>query len=404
MGKKPELLSPAGDLEKLKAAVRFGADAVYVGAGEYSLRAGQTNFSLEDLTQGVEFAHQNKVRVYLAMNIFAFDDDFAGMKEYLQKAVKLGIDAVIVSDPGVLSLVRSVSKKLKIHLSTQANTLNSQSVKFWQKQGVSRVVLGRELSLTQIKLIRKTAPKMELELFIHGAMCMSYSGRCLLSKHLTDRSANRGECSHPCRWEYQIKETERPNEELTIAEDRRGTYIMNSRDLCLIDKITELVSAGINSFKIEGRMKSVYYAALVTKIYCQAIDACLAKKPFEPRWKEELEKVSHRHYTTGFYFNDPETENVYAGATIRNYTFVGTVVAHEPKKQQIEVLGRNYFAVSDVLEVLDPDVKEIKAFKIERITSLEGQEQKEAHNQHHVLVKIDSEDKISPDSLLRRRI
>jgi len=317
--------------------------------------------------------------------------------DYLKKAIKLGIDAVIISDPGLLVLVRKVSRKIKIHLSTQANTINSEAVKFWQKQGVSRIVLGRELSLKQVRKIRNAVPKIELELFVHGAMCMSYSGRCLLSKHMLGRSANRGECAHPCRWQYRLKEMERPDEEFSIEEDARGTYVMNSKDLCMIEHIPKLVKAGINSFKIEGRMKSAYYVALVTKIYRQAINA----KKYNPLWKEELLKVAHRNYTTGFYLGEDDMQNSLFNSSVRNYAFVGVVVGQ--KGRELEVKARNYFAVGDELEVIDPAVEEIRKIKIAKIRTAENWTVSEVHNDHHVFVEVSDLAKVTRHSLLRKK-
>ena len=401
---KPELLAPAGDMEKLEAAVRFGADAVYVGAGEYSLRAAQTSFSLSALKKGVAFAHKHKVKVYLALNIFPFDEDLPKMMKYLKSAIKLGIDAVIISDPGLIHLIKQTKTKIKIHLSTQANTLNAEAVKFWRKQGGKRIVLGRELSLAQVKKIKKAVPSMEIELFVHGAMCMSYSGRCLLSKFMIGRSANRGECAHPCRWEYFLKEKERPEEEFSIEQDQRGTYVMNSRDLCMVEHIPELIKAGVDSFKIEGRMKSVYYVALVTKIYREAVNEYLRspkKFRFDPRWQKELAKVSHRTYTTGFYFGADDRENITAGATVRNYSFVGVVVGH--KNSQLEIKVRNYFTLNDELEIIDPNYKEIMKFKVKEIVTKEGEQVSAAHNPYHVFVPIDLSSKVSCLSFLRRK-
>jgi len=396
-------LIPAGDLEKLETAVRFGADAVYVGAGPYSLRAQQTSFNIKELEQGTLFAHKHKAKVYLAMNIFAFDEDLEKMKGYLEKALKTGIDAVIISDIGLLSLVQKLNKDIKVHLSTQTNTLNSEAVRFWQEQGVKRVVLGREASLAQARNIKKNVPDMEIELFVHGAMCISYAGRCLLSKHMTGRSANRGECTQPCRWEYRLKEVSRPDEEFLIEEDGRSTYILNSKDLCMVEHIPELCDAGIDSFKVEGRMKSPYYAALVTKVYRQAIDNYIqdpGKYRYDPAWKAELEKTSHRRFTTGFYLGADETEHITDSSCVRNYTFVGIVENHG---RQIEVKARNYFGIGDELEVLDPHVKEIRKFAVKNILKMNGESVDKAHNQFHVLIDAEVSGKISKDSLLRRK-
>ncbi|MFH1617369.1 MAG: U32 family peptidase C-terminal domain-containing protein [Candidatus Margulisiibacteriota bacterium] len=394
--KTPELLIPAGDLEKLETAARFGADAVYVGAGPYSLRTQQTAFDIKGLGIGAGIGKKHNVKVYLAMNIFPFDDDLPGMMEYLAKAINLGIDAVIISDPGLLSLIKQLDKKTKIHLSTQANTINSEAVKFWRDQGVKRIVLGRELNLEQIKKIRKDVPDVELELFIHGAMCMSYSGRCLLSKHMTDRSANQGECTQPCRWEYRLKEMTRPDEEFTIEEDMRGTYVMNSKDLCLIEHLDKLKEAGIDSFKVEGRMKSAYYVALVTKIYRKALDS----KAYDPRWLEELKKVSHRNYTTGFYFGSDDNENLGTSTYVRDYTFVGTVEESNPLK----IAARNYFSAGDTLEVIDPQVDEIRPIKIVGMMDEEGKAIEKAHNPYYVTANVEPACSISRHSILRRRV
>jgi len=396
----PELLIPAGDLERLETAIRFGADAVYVGAGPYSLRAQSSGFSNQELEIGIQKAHKNKVKVYLAMNIFAYDDDLLNMIGYLGKAEKAGIDGVIVSDPGLVSLIKEKYKKLKIHLSTQANTINSEAVKFWAKQGVKRIVLGREVSLEQAKNIVRTARELsvEIELFIHGAMCISYAGRCLLSKHMTGRSANRGECTQPCRWEYRMKEPNRPNEEFTAEQDWRNTYILNSKDLCMIEHIPELIEAGIDSFKIEGRMKSTYYVALVSKIYRKAIDN---SPHYDPKWLEELEKTSHRQYTTGFYFGDDDREKTDSSKYIRNYDFVGVVESH--KDNEIEIKARNFFGVGDELEIIDPNNDNILKFTVNKIRTIKNEQVDKAHNEYHVFVETEIKDKISPSSLLRRK-
>ncbi len=395
---KPELLIPAGNLEKLQTAVRFGADAVYVGAGEFSLRATQTSFSLKDLKAGIEIAHKHGVKLYLALNIFAFDEDLDKMAKYLKSAIKLGIDAVIVSDSGVLSIVRAISKTLKIHLSTQANTINSAAVAFWHKQGVKRIVMGRELSLKQIKRIKKNNPKVEIEVFVHGAMCMAYSGRCFLSKHMTKRSANRGECSHPCRWEYKMVESKRPDEEIEVIEEDGNTYLLSPKDLCMIEHIKELKDAGIDSFKIEGRMKSSYYVAQVTRIYRKAIDS----GKYAQEYLAELKKISHRSYTTGFYFGDEDYSNT-KGTYIRGYDFVGVVKSHDIKNNIVEILGRNFFQKGDVLEIIDPKDFNSQKMKIIKLSNLKGENLDKAHNGFHVIVETNKLSLITPYSLLRRK-
>lgn len=405
-----ELLAPAGNLEKLKTAVQFGADAVYCGVGSYSLRSPEASFSMTELAEGIKYAHDNQRRVYLALNIFAFDDDLEAIKTLADQALKLGVDAFIVSDPGVLSLVRAINPQIKIHLSTQANTTNSSSVKFWHDQGVQRIVLARELSLEQVRQIKTKNPQAELEIFVHGAMCISYSGRCLLSQFLNQRSANRGLCTQPCRWEYRIREVGRLGE-LGIDEDPRGTYLMNSRDLCLIEHIPSLAAAGVDSLKIEGRMKTAYYVAAVTRIYRQALDSFFHSPKtyrFNPDWLTELEKVSHRPYTTGFYLPEKgdDTEFTQNSAYIRGYDFVGTVDELSAELKQIRVSARNYFAVGDLLEILDPANPEVLRVMIERIIdSKNGKDLKEAHNNYLVLLQLkrDLTDQISIGSIIRRK-
>jgi U32 family peptidase len=405
-----ELLAPAGNLEKLKTAVLFGADAVYCGIGSYSLRAPEASFTIADLAEGLKFAQTRNCRVYLALNIFAFDEDLSEMKKLAAQALELGVDAFIVSDPGVLAMLRSLDPQAKIHLSTQANTTNSESVKFWSVQGVRRIVLARELSLEQVKVVKKNNPDTELELFVHGAMCISYSGRCLLSQFLNNRSANRGLCTQPCRWEYRLREVSR-TEELAITEDERGTYILNSRDLCLINRIPALVAAGVDSLKIEGRMKTAYYVAAVTRIYRKALDSYYRSPEADlvnPDWLTELEKVSHRPYTTGFYLplEEDATEFTADSAYIRGYDFVGTVDQRSPDLNLIRVSARNYFVVGDSLEILDPEKPEIKQISIKGIiNSSDGKQLQEAHNSYVVDLEPGTalDEPISAGSIIRRK-
>lgn len=406
-----ELLAPAGNLEKLKTAVRFGADAVYCGGGAFSLRAPDTAFSLEDLAEGVRFAHNLDSRVYLALNIFAFDDDLEAMLQYYREAAGLGIDAVIISDPGFLMLVNELEYDPKIHLSTQVNTMNSEAVRFWQKQGVDRIVLARELSLDQVRAIKENVPEMELEVFVHGAMCMAYSGRCLLSNFLSSRSANRGDCNQPCRWEYSLKEKQR-EDEFAIQEDARGTYILNSRDLCMVEYIPELAAAGVDGLKIEGRMKTAYYVAAVTRAYRAALDGFHTDREnycFNPEWLEELKKVSHRPFTTGFYLPErkDQTERYESSAYIRGYDFVGIVDEHNLEKLVLRIKARNRFAVGDELEILDPAREEVLTIKVGHITSSESGEQlSAAHNSYVVDIPLTGEFKtsISKHSIVRRKM
>ena len=404
-----ELLAPAGNLEKLKTAVRFGADAIYCGGGSFSLRAPDTSFTLEDLAEGITYAHHHGRKVYLAMNIFAFDDDLADMGAYLREAVKLGIDAVIVSDPGVINLVRTVSPELKIHLSTQANTTNSASAAFWHASGIDRIVAARELSLEQIRLIKNNNPALELEAFVHGAMCVAYSGRCLLSNVLTGRPANRGLCSQPCRWEYSLKEKVSA-EELTIGEEDRGTYILNSKDLCLVEHLPALADAGIDSIKIEGRMKSAYYVAAVTRVYRQALDSYQAlgnSYQVEPAWLDEVEKVSHRPYTTGFYFPGQEEKEFRKDSSyLGGHDFVGTVAAHDRAEGSLLVYARNRFRVGEDLEALDAAYLQPISLRVDRIIEHQsGNMLEEAHNSYRVRVFSDLPEavNINAGAILRRR-
>ena len=405
-----ELLAPAGNLEKLKMAVRFGADAVYCGAGSYSLRAPETSFSLSELAEGLRFAHAHSCRVYLAMNIFPFDEDIEEMIAYFKQAMVLDIDAVIVSDPGIMDRIRQLRADIKIHLSTQANTTNSESVRFWLNNGVDRIVLARELNLSQISAIRKKVPEIELEAFVHGAMCIAYSGRCLLSKFMNDLSANLGHCTQPCRWEYRLKETTRQEEQI-IHEDTRGTYILNSRDLCMIEHIPQLAAAGVDSLKIEGRMKTAYYVAAVTRIYRTALDSfneAGGRYRFNPEWLDELTKVSHRPYTTGFYLPEKgdDTEYTVDAAYIRGYDFVGTVDEHNLESRSMQISARNRFAVGDVLEIIDHERPDIIKVRVEQITDKEtGKILDQAHNGYVVNVPLgDSGQKsISKDAVIRRK-
>lgn len=406
-----ELLAPAGNLEKLKAAVRFGADAVYCGAGAFSLRAPETSFSLDDLAEGIRFAHEHNCRVYLAMNIFAFDEDFAEMMAYFKEAAERGIDAVIVSDLGVIQRIRCLETGVNIHLSTQANTTNSESVRFWRDQGIDRIIPARELSLEQIGEIKKRVPEIELEIFVHGAMCIAYSGRCLLSRYFNERSANRGLCTQPCRWEYNIRETSRQEEQI-IVEDARGTYILNSRDLCMIEHIPQLAAAGADSLKIEGRMKSTYYVAVVTRVYRAALNSFKQSGKlyrFNPQWLEELAKVSHRPYTTGFYLPEKANETEYTAdsSPIGGHDFVGIIDSHNHKSNSLKISARNRFALGDILEILDPRYPEVILIRVALITDdRNGNTLAEAHNGYVVNISMAEKPgcQISEDALVRRKI
>lgn len=354
--KKPELLAPAGSLEKLKTAINFGADAVYLGGHTLNLRAGANNFSIEELKTGLEYAHSRGKKVYVTLNVIPHDNDLAGIEDYLRDLYNLGVDAILVADPGIITIAKEVVPNLEIHLSTQANCVNYKSALFWHKVGVKRVVTAREVSIKDLKEMREKLPEdCEIEAFVHGSMCMAYSGKCMLSKYLTGRDANRGECAQPCRYKYYV--TEGSNSENIITEDKKGSYIMNSKDLCMIEHIPELMDAGIQSFKIEGRMKSSYYAASVVKAYREAIDSYCEDPDnyvFNPKWMEYLERPSHRVYSSGFYLNEEKKQNIESSAYIRDYDIVGIIKNYDEKSSTLTIEQRNKVYNYDIVEVLSP--------------------------------------------------
>ncbi|MFH1673872.1 MAG: U32 family peptidase [Pseudomonadota bacterium] len=352
---KVELLAPAGNFEKLEIAVHYGADAVYLAGKEFSLRNFSGNFTTDELSKAIPFAHSRGVKVYVACNIFPRNFELEAIAEHLKFLGELGPDAVIVSDPGVVTLAQDIIPHIPLHLSTQANTTNYKSALFWEKMGVKRINTARELSLEEIKTIASQS-SLEIEAFVHGAMCISYSGRCLLSSFMADRESNRGMCSHPCRWKYAVVEALRPGEYYPIAEDDRGSYIFNSKDLCMIEHIPELVESGLTSLKIEGRMKGINYLASVVKVYREAIDAYYENPEaygVKDTWLEELTKVSHRGYCTGFYFGHPEeTMPNYSNRVCgSDYMFVGKVLSQEDKGR-VRVEVRNKIFTGDEIEIL----------------------------------------------------
>lgn len=357
---KVELLAPAGDLERLKIAFEYGADAVYLGGENFGMRSAAKNFSIEDIKEGADFAHKFGKKIFVTVNIIPHNEDFVGFEEYLISLEKAGVDALIASDPGVIEVIKSTIPNMEIHLSTQANTTNYHSANFWFKQGVKRVVVARELSFDEIKDIRdNTSKEMDIEAFMHGAMCISYSGRCLISNYMTGRDANRGSCAQSCRWKYSLVEEKRPGEYFPVYEDERGTFFFNSKDLCMIEYIPELINSGITSLKIEGRMKTAYYVATVVRAYRMAIDEYY-KNPdewkFNPMWLEELKKGSHRHFTTGFYNDKPgcQEQNYESASYVRNYDFVGIVLDKADENGLITVEQRNKMVVGDEIEVIGP--------------------------------------------------
>jgi U32 family peptidase len=355
---KPELLAPAGNLEKLKTAINFGADAVYIGGSKLNLRAFADNFNNEELIKGIQYAHEHNRKIYVTLNVFPHNEDLEGIDEYLDELYKLNVDAVIVSDPGIIMTAREVVPDLELHLSTQANNVNWKSAMFWHKQGIKRIVLARELSLLQIKEIRSKLPEScELEAFVHGSMCMSYSGRCLLSNYMTGRDANRGECAQPCRYKYYLMEEKRPGEYFQVMEDEKGTYIMNSKDLCMIEHIPELMKSGITSFKIEGRMKSSFYVASVVKAYREAIDSYLENTDayvFKDKWMTNLMMASHREYHTGFYFGEKNKQVYGSSSYIRTHDIVGIVKEYNKETNIATIEQRNKTYDGDKVEVIRP--------------------------------------------------
>ena len=359
--RKPELLIPASSLEVLKTAVIFGADAVYIGGETFSLRAKAKNFSHEDMKEGIAFAHAHGVRVHVTANILAHNYDMEPARNYFQELAELAPDAIIVADPGMIMLAKENCPDIEIHLSTQANNTNYMTYRFWYGQGVKRVVSARELSLKEIKEIREQIPEdMEIETFIHGAMCISYSGRCLLSNFFTGRDANQGACTHPCRWKYSIVEETRPNEYMPVYENERGTYIFNSKDLCMIEHIPELMESGIDSFKIEGRMKTALYVATVARTYRKAIDDY--KKSPElyqqnmPWYLDQIKSCTYRQFTTGFFYGKPSEETqIYDNNTYeKGYTYLG-IVGPKNEKGMYRVEQKNKFSVGEQIEVMKPD-------------------------------------------------
>ncbi|MDR7856007.1 U32 family peptidase [Tissierella sp.] len=374
-----ELLAPAGDLEKLKMAITYGADAVYLGGDSFGLRKASKNFSIDQIEEGIRFAHERGKKVYITLNIVPHDEDMNGLEEYVTKLHEINTDAVIVSDPGMFSIIKRTVPNLPIHLSTQASVTNYETIMFWYNLGIRRIVLARELSFKEIEAMTDRLPKdLEIETFVHGAMCMSYSGRCLISNYMTGRDSNRGDCAHGCRYKYNLVEEKRPGEYFPVYEDEDGTFIMNSKDLCMIEYIPELVKSGIVSFKIEGRVKSSYYVATVIRAYRMAIDEYL-KNPenykYDDKWLHEIKKASHRDFTTGFYFGKPSTDaQVYTTSSyIRGYDFVGLILDYDEETKIATVEQRNRMFVGETIEVFGPK-KEYFSQTIEKMWDEEGTE------------------------------
>lgn len=403
--RKPEILAPAGDPEKLKMAVLYGADAVYMAGKQFGMRAFAGNFTDQEMRDSVAFAHARGVKVYVTVNIFANNEDIRQLPAYLKSLSETEVDALIIADPGVFAIARETVPHIPCHLSTQANTTNWRSARFWQDAGFSRVVLARELTLSQIADIRAKTD-LELEMFVHGAMCWAYSGRCYLSHHMEGRSGNRGECAQACRWNYYLMEEKRPGEYMPVYEDKRGTYILNARDLCLIEHLPELVQAGVDSFKIEGRMKSAYYVATVTRAYRLVLDRYLADPAgykTDPAILGELQKMSHRPYSTGFLLGNPGPEGqiYHTTAQVATHEFVGVVQSYDPDAKRATVEMRNRFASGETLEVLGPTT-DSREFTVTNLQNPEGHPISEAIRvQEHVT--LDMPFPVETFSLVRRK-
>ena len=401
-----ELLIPAGSLEVLKVAVLYGADAVYLGGEAFGLRAKAKNFTLEEIREGIDFAHSHGVKVYITANILAHNGDLPGVEAYFSELRELKPDALIISDPGVFAIARRVCPEIDIHISTQANNTNYETYRFWWELGARRVVSARELSLAEIREIRDRIPEeMEIESFIHGAMCISYSGRCLLSNFLTGRDANRGACTHPCRWKYSLVEETRPGEYFPVMENDRGTFIFNSKDLCMIEHIPEMVEAGIDSFKIEGRMKTALYVATVTRAYRLAIDA-FRRDPEEYRanlawYREEIGKCTNREFTTGFYFGKPGPDSqIYENSTyITNSVYLGRVDAVDGEGR-CRLEQKNKFSVGEELELMKPDGRNIPV-TVRGIWDMEGNPQESCPHARQI-IDVDLGMAAEPFDILRR--
>ena len=405
MGKKPELLAPAGTMEKLQMALVYGADAAYLGGEQFGLRAFGGNFTNDEIRSAVQLAHGAGKKIYVTVNVFPHNEDLVSLPDYLRFLADADVDAVLVADLGVFSLAHEVVPNLPMHISTQANNVNWRTVRAWQELGAERVVLARELSREEIREIRQHTD-VELELFVHGAMCISYSGRCLLSSYFTGRDANRGGCAQSCRWKYALVEASRPGEYYPVEEDERGTYIMNSKDLCLLPYLDEVVDSGVDSLKIEGRMKSVHYVASVVKAYRMALDACLAGTPYaaQEAWLSELGKVSHRSYTTGFFFGKTTAaDQTYASSSYEQSSdFVGLVRSYDSETRLAAVEQRNHIKLGQKIEVFQPAGALFRQ-ELAEMWDEEGQEITAApHPQQLIYIRM--EQPVEPNSILRRDI
>ena len=398
INKKPELLAPAGDFERLRMAVAYGADAVYLAGGDFGMRAFAGNFDPDELKQAVELCHTNGVKVHVTCNILPRNDDVARIPEFLEYLNDVGVDAAIVADLGVFRLAQKHAPRVALHMSTQAGIANYESARMWHELGASRVILARELSLDEVRELRAKVPaELEVETFVHGAMCVSYSGRCVLSNYMTGRDAQRGACAQPCRYKYALMEEKRPGEYFPVEEDSKGAYIFSSRDMCMIDHVGELIEAGVNSLKVEGRAKSAYYAACVTNAYRHAIDAAVVGEPLNPIWRDEVEKVSHRHYSTGFFYGQPG-EYTEDGRYIRQWQVIAQVEECDADGNAVLSL-RNKFAKGDRVELVAPGL-EPAAFDVPMMEDMEGLPLEEPRNPQ-MLFRMKLPVAVQPLALLR---
>ena len=406
MIKKPELLAPGGSLMKLKTAIDFGADAVYIGGDAFSLRVAAENFSVEDMYEGIRYAHDRGKKVYLTSNIIAHNRDIEKFRSFIEEIRPMGFDAVLIADLGLFGMIREIAPEIPVHISTQANNTNYKTVEMWHKMGAERVVLGREMSFNEIAEIQSKVPDVELEAFVHGAMCISYSGRCLLSNYMTGRNSNLGACAHPCRWNYSLVEEKRPGEYFDVFENERGTFIFNSKDLCMIEHIPELVKSGVASLKIEGRVKTAFYVATIVGAYRREIDRYCADPEnyvFNPDELDELCKVSHRPYTTGFFYGRPSSDGqVYETSSyIRDYELVGIVTGYDKEAKRLTISQRNRFFAGDELEIIQPN-KPYVTITAENMANQKGEAIDVAPHAEEIIT-MDCVEEIPVGAMVRKR-